>query len=83
MHVWLWRAIWENVLPAQHLTDILVNDSRLLATPVPCVTVAEWSKNNMQFALRAWSKISDYEAVRGSILEQIKLAFDQHSIVMT
>ena len=37
----------------------------------------------MRFALRVWSKTSDYEAVRGSILEQIKLAFDQHNITMT
>jgi small conductance mechanosensitive channel len=65
------------------LTDILVKDPRLLATPVPSVTVAELSTSNMQLVLRVWSKTSDYEAVRGSILEQIKLAFDQHSSVMT
>jgi small-conductance mechanosensitive channel len=44
--------------------------------------VAELSKNGMQFALRAWSKTSDYEAVRGSVLERIKLTFDQHDIAM-
>jgi small conductance mechanosensitive channel len=65
------------------LTDILAKDPRLLATPAPCVTVAELSKNTILFALRVWSKTSDYEAVRSSILEQIKLAFDQHSIAMT
>jgi hypothetical protein len=36
----------------------------------------------MQLALRAWTRTSDYETVRGSVLEQIKLAFDQHSVVM-
>ena len=65
------------------LTDILAKDSRLLATPAPCVTVAELNKNTMLFALRVWSKTSDYEAVRGSIFEQIKLAFDQQGIAMT
>ena len=54
----------------------------MLTAPVPCVTVAELNKNGMQFALRAWSKTSDYEAVRGSVLEQIKLAFDQHGVAM-
>ncbi|HEY5866692.1 MAG TPA: mechanosensitive ion channel family protein, partial [Candidatus Tectomicrobia bacterium] len=66
----------------QLLTDILVKEPRMLTAPVPCVTVAELNKNGMQFALRAWSKTSDYEAVRGSVLEQIKLAFDQHSVAM-
>src|SRR4030095_9955859 len=66
----------------QILTGILVKDPGLLATPAPCVTVAELSKNSMQFALRAWSKTSDYEAVHGSVLERIKLTFDQHDIAM-
>ena len=66
----------------QILTDILVKDPRILAAPAPGVMVAELSKNSMQFALRAWSKTSDYEAVRGSVLEQIKLTFDQHDIAM-
>src|SRR5262245_13714745 len=34
----------------QLLTDILVKEPGLLATPAPCVTVAELSKNSMQFA---------------------------------
>src|SRR5499433_976541 len=56
----------------QILTDILVKDPRILAAPAPSAMVAELSKNGMQFALRAWSKTSDYEAVRGSVLERIK-----------
>jgi small conductance mechanosensitive channel len=66
----------------QILTDILVKEPRILAAPAPGVVVAELSKNSIQFALRAWSKTSDYEAVRGSVLEQIKLTFDQHEIAM-
>jgi small conductance mechanosensitive channel len=66
----------------QLLTDILVKEPGMLTAPAPCVTVAELNKNGMQFVLRAWSKTSDYEAVRSSVLEQIKLAFDQQSIVM-
>ena len=66
----------------QILTDILVKDPRILATPAPGVMVAEVNKNGMQFALRAWSKTSNYEAVRGSVLERIKLTFDQHDIAM-
>ena len=66
----------------QLLTDILVKEPGILPAPAPCVKVAELNKNGMQFALRAWTRTSDYEAVRGSVLEQIKLAFDQHSVVM-
>ena len=66
----------------QILTDILVKDPRILAAPAPSAMVAELSKNGMQFALRAWSKTSDYEATRGSVLERIKLTFDQHDIAM-
>jgi hypothetical protein len=40
------------------------------------------SKNSLQFALRAWGKTSDYEAVRGSVLERIKLTFDQYDIAL-
>ena len=50
--------------------------------PAPGVMVAELSKNSLQFALRAWGKTSDYEAVRSSVLEQIKLTFNQHDIAM-
>jgi small conductance mechanosensitive channel len=66
----------------QILTDILVKDPRILTAPAPGVMVAELNKNGMQFALRAWSKTSDYEAVRSSTLERIKLTFDQHDIAM-
>jgi len=52
------------------------------AAPAPGIMVAELSKNNMQCTLRAWSKTSDYEAVRGSALEWMKLTFDQHDIAM-
>ena len=44
--------------------------------------VAELSKNGMQFAPRAWSKASDYEAVRDSVFERIKLTFDQHDVAI-
>ena len=66
----------------QILTDILVKDPRILTAPAPGVMVVELNKNGMQFVLRAWSKTSDYEAVRGSVLERIKLTFDQHEIAM-
>jgi len=66
----------------QILTDILVKDPRILVAPAPGVMMAELSKNSMQFALRAWSQTSEYEAVRGSVLEQIKLTFDQHDIAI-
>ena len=66
----------------QILTNLLVAEPSVLATPAPCVTVAELSRNSMQLALQAWSKTVDYEAVRGDVLEQIKLAFDQHGIAM-
>jgi small conductance mechanosensitive channel len=66
----------------QLLTDILVKEPGILPTPAPGVRVAELNKSGMQLALRAWTRTSDYETVRGSVLEQIKLAFDQHSVVM-
>jgi len=66
----------------QILTDTLAKDPRILAAPAPGVMVAELNKNGMQFALRAWSKTSDYEAVRSSVLERIKRTFDQHNIAM-
>ena len=66
----------------QILSTILAAEPKVLATPAPRVAVAELSRNSLQLALQAWSKTVDYEAVRGGVLEQIKLAFDQHGIAM-
>lgn len=66
----------------QILTTILAAEPRVLTTPAPSVALTELSRNSIQLALQAWSKTVDYEAVRGGVLEQIKLAFDQHGIAM-
>jgi small-conductance mechanosensitive channel len=44
--------------------------------------VTELSKNSLQLALRAWSTTANYETVRSSVLERIRLTFDQHDIAM-
>src|SRR5215471_14242694 len=66
----------------QILRNILAGIPGVLATPAPLVTVSEFGKTSVQFLLQAWTKTADYQAVRSTLLAQIKLAFDEHGIAL-
>jgi small conductance mechanosensitive channel len=66
----------------QLLEEIMAHDTRVLATPAPRVTLAEVSTNSLHLGMQVWVQQADYAAVRADLLEQIKLAFEQHGVAM-
>ena len=66
----------------QMLRTMLAGVPEVLATPAPLVTVSDFGKTSVQFLLQAWTKTTDYQAVRSTLLAQIKQAFDEHSIAL-
>ena len=66
-------------LPAvkQFLTEVVSNDSRVLAEPEPVVAVAELGDNSVNFVVRPWVATADYWAVRWDLTEAIKNGFDE------
>jgi len=55
-------------------------DERVLADPAPVVYVTGHGAHAVELQLRVWVKGSDYWAVNFSIIEQVKLTFDQFGI---
>ena len=68
----------DNLLEVKRfLLDVVSNDERILKDPEPLVAVHELGDNSVNFVVRPWVKNSDYWTVRWSLLEQIKLGFDE------
>jgi small conductance mechanosensitive channel len=66
----------------QILRSLLAGVPGILATPAPLVTVAEFGKTSVQFLLQAWTKTADSQAVRSTLLAQIKSTLDEHGITL-
>jgi small conductance mechanosensitive channel len=66
----------------QMLEGILTRDARVLATPAPQVMLAEVGPTSMQLTIQVWVQRLHYGAVRALLLEQIKLACEQHGVAM-
>jgi small-conductance mechanosensitive channel len=66
-------------LPAvkQMLLHLATSDPRVQKEPPPLVAVDELGADHLQFILRPWVGSADYAAVRGSLLEKIKLGLDR------
>jgi len=55
-------------------------DERILSEPKPLIAVAELADASVNFVVRPWVKSGDYWAVRFSLIENVKLAFDKAGI---
>ncbi len=55
-------------------------DTRILKDPAPQVAVSELADSSVNFVVRPWCKKEDYWGVRFSMMEQVKLSFDQNGI---
>ncbi len=62
------------------MMEILQQDSRVLAEPVPLVAVSELADSSINFVVRPWVNASDYWDVRYELTEKIKEAFDNNNI---
>lgn len=64
------------------ILQILTNESKVLLTPVPDVSVSELAVSSVKLGAQAWVNTSDASSAYSSVLEQVKLAFDEAGIVI-
>ncbi len=62
------------------LTQLLLDDDRILQLPPPKVSVDQLGEQNVSFVVQPWVKGEDYSSVRADLLEAIKLGFDQRGV---
>jgi small conductance mechanosensitive channel len=69
------------MLEAKKLMESILDAHELvLSDPAPAVAVSELADSSVNFNVRPWVKTGDYWGVRADLIEQIKLAFDEHNI---
>lgn len=62
------------------LNEIAKADKRILAEPAPLVAVSELAASSVNFAVRVWVKVSDFQDVNFDYLESVKKQFDANNI---
>ena len=71
----------DDMLEAKKLMESILDAHELvLSDPAPAVAVSELADSSVNFNVRPWVKTGDYWGVRADLIEQIKLAFDEHNI---
>lgn len=58
------------------IEKVLQEESRVLSDPAPVIMVLELADSSVNIAVRPWSKTSDYWAVRGDLLHQMKVQLE-------
>lgn len=73
----------DDIRLARDVIDSIIKDEpRVLAEPIPLIAVGELGASSVNFFVRPWVKTEDYWAVRYSLIEKIKLAFDEKGITI-
>ncbi len=67
-------------LAKETLKEIIESEPRILKEPPPLVAVSELADSSVNFVVRAWVKAKDYWDVYFSIIEKVKLTFDEKGI---
>lgn len=62
------------------LADVLGQEDRILEEPEPQIAVSEHADSSVNLVVRPWVDAADYWDVRFSLLEAIKVRFDQEGI---
>jgi small conductance mechanosensitive channel len=62
------------------LENIIQTEDRILTEPAPCVAVTELAHSSVILEVFPWVKTDDYGAVRCSLLEKIKIKFNEQGI---
>jgi len=64
------------------LEEILLTHPRVLKAPAPTVQVRALGASSVDFAVWPWAATTEWFAVQGELLEQIKLRFDAEGIAI-
>ncbi|TXI81438.1 MAG: mechanosensitive ion channel family protein [Cupriavidus sp.] len=67
----------------QILRELQDADKRILKNPASSVGVAALSPSSLDLSVLSWVKTPDYDAVKGDLLEAIKLRFERDGIGLT
>ena len=71
----------DNVARAKEIIkSILDADERVLDDPAPTIMMLELADSSVNFAVRPWVATSDYWAVRGDVLENVKKALEDNGL---
>ena len=62
------------------MADLIAEDSRILKTPAPQISVSELADSSVNFVVRPWVKVEDYWGVHFDLTEKIKKAFDANGV---
>jgi small conductance mechanosensitive channel len=62
------------------MAEIIAEDSRILETPAPQISVSELADSSVNFVVRPWVKVEDYWGVHFDLTEKIKKAFDASGV---
>ncbi len=62
------------------MAEIIAEDSRILKTPAPQISVSELADSSVNFVVRPWVKVEDYWGVHFDLTEKIKKAFDANGV---
>jgi small conductance mechanosensitive channel len=71
----------ENLQQVKHVLQALIaEEPRILKEPASFIGVSTLGESSIDFVVQVWVQRADVRHVRFGLLEQIKLAFDQHGI---
>jgi len=62
------------------LEKIIMENDKILTDPKPVIAVSELADSSVNFVVRPWVKTDDYWDVYFSLLETIKITFDEENI---
>jgi small conductance mechanosensitive channel len=62
------------------IKSVLDKDERILDDPAPTIMMLDLADSSVNFAVRPWVASADYWAVRGDVLEQIKLRLEENGL---
>lgn len=73
----------DDVLKVKSLLLELANaDERSLQDPAPLVAILNFGDSSVDFTLRIWVNASDFWALKWSLMERIKVTFDERGITI-
>lgn len=64
------------------LAQVIAKDGRIMGDPAPFIRVWDFDSSSVNIIVRVWTNPADYWEIRSSLLENIKIAFDNQGITI-